>query len=130
MAGGNAELGSRVNKIHTGDCLRFMSRLPEKSVDFCMTSPPYWRLRDYGIPGQIGQEKTPEEYIEKLVAIFRELKRVLKDTGSFYLNLGDTYIGPDCCRVRSWKKPNDVFVFPHPNHVRSLVCISESIHAR
>ena len=47
-----------------------------------MTSPPYWRLRDYGIPGQIGQEKTPEEYIRTLVCIFSEVKRVLKDTGS------------------------------------------------
>jgi DNA modification methylase len=112
MAGGNAELGRRVNKIHVGDCLRFIKRLSEKSVDFCMTSPPYWRLRDYGTPGQIGQEKTPEEYIEKLVAIFRELKRVLKDTGSLYLNLGDTYIGPDSCRVKSWKKPKQLALIP------------------
>ncbi len=93
MAGKNAELDSRVNKIHTEDCLRFMRKLSEKSVDFCMTSPPYWRLRDYGTPGQIGLEKTPEEYIDKLVIVFRELKRILKDSGSFYLNLGDTYIG-------------------------------------
>jgi len=80
-----------------------MKRLPEKSIDFCMTSPPYWQMRDYKIKGQVGQEKTPEEYIEKLVVIFRELKRILKDTGSFYLNLGDTYVGTDNYSRKSWK---------------------------
>ena len=72
-----------------------MNLLPDKSIDFCMTSPPYWRQRNYGVEGQIGQEKKPEEYIERLVAVFRELRRVLRDTGSFYLNIGDTYYGPD-----------------------------------
>lgn len=56
-----------------------------------MTSPPYWALRDYGIKGQVGLERHPQEYIDKLVSIFSELKRVLKPNGSFYLNLGDTY---------------------------------------
>lgn len=93
MAGKKAILDRLVNRVHTCDCLEFMKRLPEKSIDFCMTSPPYWLMRDYGIIDQIGMEKTPEEYIEKLVVVFRELKRILKDTGSFYLNLGDTYIG-------------------------------------
>jgi DNA modification methylase len=59
-----------------------------------------------------GQEKTPEEYIEKLVTIFRELRRVLKDTGSFYLNLGDTYIGPDSSRVKFWKRPKQLALIP------------------
>lgn len=85
-----------VNQIFMGDCLKFMKRLPDSCIDFCMTSPPYWSLRDYGVEGQIGLEKTPEEYIEQLVLVFRELKRVLKDPGSFYLNLGDTYIGSAC----------------------------------
>jgi len=85
-----------VNQIFTGDCLKFMKRLPDSCIDFCMTSPPYWSLRDYGVKGQIGLEKNPEEYIEQLVLVFRELKRVLKDAGSFYLNLGDTYIGSAC----------------------------------
>jgi DNA modification methylase len=112
MADSILNLDRLMNRIHTRDCLQFVKKLPDNSIDFCMTSPPYWRLRDYGISGQIGQEKTPEEYIEKLVVIFRELKRVLKDTGSFYLNLGDTYIGPDCCRVRSWKKPKQLALIP------------------
>ncbi|NVM56004.1 MAG: site-specific DNA-methyltransferase [Candidatus Helarchaeota archaeon] len=73
-----------------------MRKLPDRCIDFCMTSPPYWSMRDYGVKGQLGLEKTPEEYIEKLVIIFRELKRILKATGSFYLNLGDTYIGSAC----------------------------------
>jgi len=73
-----------------------MKRLPDSCIDFCMTSPPYWSLRDYGVKGQIGLEKNPEEYIEQLVLVFRELKRVLKDAGAFYLNLGDTYIGSAC----------------------------------
>lgn len=85
-----------VNQIFTGDCLKFMKKLPDSCIDFCMTSPPYWSLRDYGVEGQIGLEKTPEEYIEQLVLVFRGLKRILKDAGSFYLNLGDTYIGSAC----------------------------------
>ncbi len=96
MAGGSFYFDKFVNRIHRGDSLKFMKRLPDKSVDLCMTSPPYWKMRDYGIKGQIGQEKTLEEYIEKLVTIFRELKRILKDTGSFYPNLGDTYICSAC----------------------------------
>ncbi len=61
-------------------------------VDMCVTSPPYWGLRDYGVDGQLGLEKTPEEYIEKLVAIFREVRRVLRPWGTVWLNLGDSYI--------------------------------------
>lgn len=112
MAGGNVALGRLENKIHRKDCLDFMKGLPGKSIDFCMTSPPYWQLRNYGINGQVGRERTPEEYIEKLLIIFRELKRVLKDTGSFYLNIGDTYIGTDNCRAKSWKRPKQLALLP------------------
>lgn len=65
--------------------------LPDKSVHCVVTSPPYWGLRDYGVPGQLGLEKTPEEYIEKMVAVFREVWRVLRDDGSLWLNIGDSY---------------------------------------
>jgi len=65
--------------------------LPDKSVQCCVTSPPYWGLRDYGMDGQIGLEKTPEEYTQKLVEVFREVKRVLRDDGTLWLNLGDSY---------------------------------------
>jgi len=67
--------------------------LPDGCIDVVITSPPYWGLRDYGVDGQIGLESHPQEYIDKLVGVAREIKRVLKKSGSFYLNLGDTYFG-------------------------------------
>ena len=67
--------------------------LPDSCIDVVITSPPYWGLRDYGVDGQIGLESHPQEYIDKLVNVAREIKRVLKKSGSFYLNLGDTYFG-------------------------------------
>lgn len=80
------------NIIH-GDCLEILPTLEENSIDCCVTSPPYWGLRDYGVEGQLGLENTPEEYTEKLVSIFREVKRVLKGEGTLWLNLGDSYSG-------------------------------------
>ena len=65
--------------------------LADKSVHCCVTSPPYFGLRDYGVSGQIGLEKTPEEFVAKMVAVFREVRRVLKDDGTLWLNLGDSY---------------------------------------
>jgi len=67
--------------------------LKDKSVQMCVTSPPYWGLRDYGIDNQIGLEQTPEEYVENMVAVFREVWRVLRDDGTLWLNLGDSYGG-------------------------------------
>lgn len=78
---------------HIGDCRDILPTLPEKSVDCCVTSPPYWGLRDYGVDGQIGQEPTPEEFIEDIVEVFRGVWRVLKDEGTLWLNLGDSYCG-------------------------------------
>ena len=85
-----------INKIHQGDVSTILKQMPSNFVDTVITSPPYWGLRDYGTEGQIGLEKHPQEYINKLVEVSREIKRVLKKTGSFYLNLGDTY----CSSVR------------------------------
>lgn len=79
--------------IINGDCLEALRKLPDESVHCCVTSPPYYALRDYGVKGQIGQEKTPEEYIQRLVEVFRELKRVLRSDGTFWLNIADTYCG-------------------------------------
>lgn len=79
------------NKIIKGDALEILKTLPEKSINMCMTSPPYWALRDYGVDGQLGLEKTFEEYINKLCDIFDEVKRVLRDDGTCWVNLGDTY---------------------------------------
>ena len=75
-----------------GDVIEQLKRIPSNSIDLAITSPPYWGQRDYGIKGQIGIEKTPDEYIDKLLIAFNELRRVLKDTGSFFLNIGDKYI--------------------------------------
>ena len=76
-----------------GDCLEQMRTLDANSIQTCVTSPPYWGLRDYGVEGQLGLEKTPEEYVAKMVEVFREVKRVLKDDGTLWLNLGDSYAG-------------------------------------
>jgi DNA modification methylase len=81
------------NAIIQGDCLDILKTLPDKSVDCCVTSPPYYMLRDYGIAGQIGLEETPDEYISKLTAVFNEVYRVLKNEGSLWLNIGDSYNG-------------------------------------
>ena len=67
--------------------------MPENSVQTCITSPPYWGLRDYGHDGQIGLESTPEAYVERMVEVFREVRRVLRDDGTLWLNLGDSYAG-------------------------------------
>jgi len=67
--------------------------LADKSVHCVVTSPPYWGLRDYGVAGQIGLERTPEEYISAMVEVFREVKRVLRDDGTLWLNMGDSYAG-------------------------------------
>jgi len=75
------------------DCLEGLKGLQDGSVDCVVTSPPYWGLRDYGVDGQLGLEATPEAYTERIVAIFREVKRVLKDRGTVWLNLGDSYAG-------------------------------------
>lgn len=82
-----------IERIINGDCLTELKNIEDNSVDCCVTSPPYYGLRDYGEDGQIGLEDTPESYIEKLVDVFREVKRVLKDDGTLWLNIGDSYWG-------------------------------------
>ena len=81
-----------VDMVHCGDCLEQLEKLPSNSVDCCVTSPPYFGLRDYGCDGQIGMEETPEAYVSKLVEVFREVRRVLKKEGTCWLNLGSSYI--------------------------------------
>ncbi len=82
-----------LDRIMKGDTLAELKKFPEGSVDMVITSPPYWALRDYGVKGQLGLEKTFEEYISKLCNIFDEVRRVLKQTGTCWVNLGDTYSG-------------------------------------
>lgn len=80
-----------IDRVLCGDALEVLRDLPDESFHCCVTSPPYWGLRDYGIEGQIGLEKTPEEYVAKLVEVFREVRRVLRNDGTLWLVLGDTY---------------------------------------
>jgi len=80
-----------VNRIICGDCLEVLKTLPAESVSCCISSPPYWALRDYGVDGQLGLEATFEEYIDKLCTIYDEVKRVLRKDGTCWVNLGDTY---------------------------------------
>ena len=78
-------------RIIVADVLPGLASLPDGSVHCAVTSPPYWNLRDYGVAGQIGLEKTPQEYIARMVAVFREVRRVLRDDGTLWLNIGDSY---------------------------------------
>lgn len=78
--------------FHVGRVIPNLETIPDSYVDTAWTSPPYWKLRDYGHPDQLGQERTPEEYVANLVEVFRELRRTLSDSGSLWLNLGDTYL--------------------------------------
>ncbi len=78
-------------RILQGDCREVLRTLPADSVQCCVTSPPYWGLRDYGVEGQFGLERTPEEYVAKMVEVFREVRRVLRPDGTLWLNLGDSY---------------------------------------
>lgn len=80
-----------MNKIYNENCLTGLKNLPDNSIDCCVTSPPYFGLRDYGTDEQIGLEETPELFVSKLVEVFTEVKRVLKDEGTLWLNLGDSY---------------------------------------
>jgi DNA modification methylase len=78
-------------RIIPGDCIEGMRTLADGSVHCCVTSPPYWGLRDYGHEGQIGLEETPEAYVGRMVEVFREVRRVLRDDGTCWVNLGDSY---------------------------------------
>lgn len=80
-------------KIIIGDVRTAMQSIPNQSVQTCITSPPYWGLRDYGEGDQIGLEETPEQYVDQMVQVFREVRRVLKDDGTLWLNIGDSYAG-------------------------------------
>lgn len=77
--------------LYQGDALTVLRELPPESVHACVTSPPYWGLRDYGTPGQLGLEPTPEEYVARMVEVFREVRRVLRKDGTLWLNIGDSY---------------------------------------
>ena len=119
-----------LNQIICGDWIDVMATFPSESVDFVMFSPPYWGLRDYGVDGQIGLEATVDDYIENLVEGCREIKRVLKKTGSVYIVIGDSY--NEKCLVGlpyrlalalvndGWILRNDI-IWYKPNHMPESV---------
>src|SRR6185436_2458924 len=85
-----------------GDARERLRELPDESVQTCVTSPPYWSLRDYGIPGQIGLEPSLPDYLESLVAVFEQVRRVLKSDGTLWINIGDSYTSGG----RTWRAPD------------------------
>lgn len=91
--------GEQINII-TGDSIQELKKIPDQTFQCCVTSPPYWGLRDYGIEGQIGAEMDVNKYIENLVKVFREVKRTLKDNGTLWLNIGDSYTSGN----RKWRQ--------------------------
>src|SRR3990167_3974607 len=86
------------NKILYGNALILLKQMPDAIIDCCVTSPPYWGLRDYGHEEQIGMEETPDKFVQSLVEVFAEVKRVLKPEGTLWLNLGDTYSAHKDCK--------------------------------
>lgn len=80
-------------KLICDDSISALQQMDDESIDCCVTSPPYYNLRDYGCDGQIGLEETPEEYIKNLIDVFKEVKRVLRDDGTLWVNIGDCYAG-------------------------------------
>lgn len=91
-----------MNEIIVGDALEELKKLPEGSVHCVVTSPPYYNLRDYGIEGQLGLEETLDDYIAGLVGVFREIRRVLRDDGTVWLNISDSYATSGGDRQRNW----------------------------
>ena len=81
----------KLDYIYQGDALEVLKQMPSESVDMCITSPPYWNMRDYGDKNQLGLEYTTSEFIDNLYNVFHEIKRVLKDEGSLWINIRDTY---------------------------------------
>lgn len=102
-AGGTSATGvlTGATEVLTGDARTVLATLPAGSVQACVTSPPYFGLRDYGHAGQIGLEQSPGEYVAGLVSLFREVRRILADDGTLWLNLGDSYASPWPCSRRN-----------------------------
>lgn len=109
--------------IITGDALTTLQGMDESSVDCCVTSPPYWGLRDYGHDGQMGIEETPEGYTLAMVKVFREMRRVLKPTGTLWLNLGDSFAGARKAPSQTDSRRRDNAVIPRSDkRIDGLKC--------
>jgi DNA modification methylase len=114
----------RKDEIIHGDALEVLKTLPDKSIDMCMTSPPYWALRDYGVDGQLGLEKTFGEYINNLCDIFDEVKKVLRDEGTCWVNLGDCYAG-NMGKKSGWT--DNKLGFEREEAIEKGVCLTNKI---
>jgi len=112
-------------RILVGDVRTRLAELPDGSVQTCVTSPPYWGLRDYGQGDQIGLEQTPDEYVAQLVDVFREVRRVLADDGTLWLNLGDSYFSRVATQGRNEDKSSG-----NIHSVASLVAQGSSTYRR
>jgi len=100
------------NNLFIGDALEVLSTYPDECIDCIVTSPPYWNLRDYEVDNQLGLEPTPDEYIAKLGAITKEMKRVLKPTGSMWIVIADTYYGSTKRKVKKLMSPRSLTIIP------------------
>ena len=109
-----------MNNLLIGDCRNILPTLEAQSVQCVVTSPPYYKLRDYDVEEQIGQEDTVEEYVKNLVDVFREVKRVLKDDGTLWLNLGDSYAGSGKARTKEGTSANIGKRYKQSTHKGSL----------
>lgn len=98
------------SEILHGDCLEVLKTLRDGSVQCCVTSPPYWGLRDYGVDGQIGLEVSVNQYLEKIVSVFREVRRVLSNVGTCWINLGDTYNTRPCTDGTSFRRDRAITI--------------------
>ncbi|MDR1543381.1 MAG: site-specific DNA-methyltransferase [Prevotellaceae bacterium] len=108
-----------INVIHNIDCISGLKLLPDNSVDCCVTSPPYYALRDYGTDGQIGLETTPEFYVEKLTEVFIQVYRVLKPEGTLWLNIGDSYAGSN--KGKGCKLNSNKYLQPTASNVGNVI---------
>jgi len=102
-------------QLYNGDALTILKDMPSESISCCVTSPPYWGLRDYGVDGQLGLEQTPEEYVANMVGVFGEVKRVLRKDGTLWLNLGDSYMSNPSCDIGDPKNMDGRKRMDNPN---------------
>lgn len=112
--------------IIQGDALTTLKTLPDESAQCCVTSPPYWGLRDYGVEGQLGLERTPEEYVAKMLEVFREVRRVLRKDGTLWLNLGDSYAGSG----QGWGHNGKVYAGPKQSTNRGTLGRTDFVYSR
>ncbi len=108
-----SKFGMKVS-LYRMDCKKMLRKQPDKKIHTCVTSPPYFGLRDYQTPGQIGLEETPERYVRGIVSVFRQVRRVLRDDGTVWLNLGDCYAsgGKQPNKTTGKLKPKDLIGIP------------------